>query len=92
MKVVRFDDTKTSLQMMTQGGNIRDYSSPNTDQEKYSPTGRKISVDSKVRLHSRHSTSGYKHHTYENLPSLSESISTTERHKHPPFDTESTTV
>ena len=66
------------MQMMTQGGNIRGYSSPLNTKEKYSPTGRKISVDSKVRLqhdpHTRNSVdsrnTGNRIHTYENIPNL----------------------
>ena len=83
--------------MMAQGGNIRDYSSPNNIKEKYSPTGRKISVDSKVRFQTelpsqRSSTSGLRIHTYENLPQPTESMSGTERRTYPHCDSESTTV
>ena len=85
--------------MMTQGGNIRDYSAPANTREKFSPTGRKISVDSKVRFQQdlvQHKTNGNRIHTYENLPngmcSISSSSSISERHSHPDFDIQSTNI
>ena len=79
--------------MMTQGGNIRDYSAPANTREKFSPTGRKISVDSKVRFHQdfvlQPQTNGNRIHTYENVPNVLGSISSSsssERHSHPDFD------
>ena len=79
--------------MMTQGGNIRDYSGPANTREKFSPTGRKISVDSKVRFQQdfvlQPQTNGNRIHTYENVPNVLGSISSSsssERHSHPDFD------
>ena len=79
--------------MMTQGGNIRDYSGPANTREKFSPTGRKISVDSKVRFQHdfvlQPKTNGNRIHTYENVPNVLGSISSSsssERHSHPDFD------
>ena len=80
--------------MMTKGGNIRDYSAPNNIREKFSPTGRKISVDSKVRFQQdfveQPKTNGNKIHTYENIPNVLvpsiSSSSISERHSHPDFD------
>ena len=76
--------------MMTQGGNIRDYLAPINRREKFSPTGRKISVDSKVRFQQdfvlQPKTNGNKIHTYENLPNVLGSISSSsisERHSDP---------
>ena len=84
---------------MTQGGNIRDYSGPTNTREKFSPTGRKISVDSKVRfqpdlVHPK--PNGQRIHSYENLPNVTlgsiSSSSISERHSHPDFDIQSTNI
>ena len=84
--------------MMTQGGNIRDYSAPTNTREKFSPTGRKISVDSKVRFQQdlvQPKTNGNRIHSYENIPNVmgsSSSSSISDRHSHPDFDIQSTNI
>ena len=86
------------VEMMTQGGNIRDYSAPTNTREKFSPTGRKISVDSKVRFQQdfvQPKTYGNRIHSYENIPNVMSSISSSsisERHSHPDFDIQSTNI